>query len=491
MLFRGHNTDSTRHQRLLLGAIVAVIAGVFLFDLNMALGVAGGVPYVLALLLCLALRQRGTIIVCGAIVSVLIVIGHQISPTAPPGSDISSATILTNRGLALFAVWATVLLGYTQRRATDRSAEDRRFIGAILDTTDTLVVVVDRAGRIIRCNQACERLAQTAAARLVGKPLWETMPEEQQQAFRERIQNAWDRNEPHRTEQSWCTPSGERRLIAWSNTPLSGSDGEVRYMVCTGVDVSDERAALERVQRMQNDFYRVGRTYELSGIASAITHELVQPLTAIANYLRVCERLLRHSDDHSRERARGLLDEARQQAERGADIVQHLRQLMSRGESEMHRIDLNAAIRDACKLALLDVDSHEIEVRLELADDLPEVHADTTQIQQVVMNLTRNGIDAVREASRRQLEIRSLRAPEGGAEVRVSDTGPGLLPTVADNLFMPFHSTKTHGMGIGLAICRSILNAHGGRIWTEPAPGGGAVFAFVLPPAALPETADG
>jgi len=491
MLFRGHDSYTTRHQGVVLGVIVLATAGVFLFDLNVTLGVAGGVPYVVPLLLCLALRQPGAIVAWGVVASGLIVIGYLLSPAIPAGSEITSATVLINRALALFVVWATVLLGYSQRRASDRSAEDRRFIGAILDTTDALVVVVERDGRIVRCNQACERLTQNAQARLAGKPLWEAMPRDQQAAFRERMDAAWQRRKPYRIEQPLCLPSGERRLIAWSNTPLLNADGEVGYMVCTGVDITDERAAHERAQRMQNDFYRLGRAYELGGMASAITHELVQPLTAVANYLRLGERLLRKNDADSLERARGLLDDARQQAERGTGIVQRLRQLMSRGESEMTRIDLNAAIRDACKLALLDTDDHQIEVRLALADDLPEVSADATQIQQVLINLARNAIDALREASRRQIEIRSRREPEGGVEVRVSDTGPGLPAAIADNLFMPFHSTKAHGTGIGLSICRSIITAHGGRIWSEPLEGGGTVFAFTLPPAPLTEPAHG
>jgi len=491
MLFHDHDSYTTRQQRLLLGMIVLVTAGVFLFDLNVTLGVAGGVPYVVPLLLCLALRQPGAIVACGIIASGLIVIGYLLSPALPAGSEITSATVITNRALALFVVWATALLGYSQRRASDRSAEDRRFIGAILDTTDALVVVVERHGRIARCNQACERLTQNASARLAGKPLWEAMPEDQQAAFRDRMDTAWQHKETYRIEQPLCLPSGERRLIAWSNTPLLNADGEVGYMVCTGVDVTDERAALERVRRIQNDFYRLGRAYELGGMASAITHELVQPLTAVANYLHLGERLLQKNDADSLKRVRRLLDDARQQAERGTGIVQHLRQLMSRGESEMSRVDLNAAIRDACTLALLDTDDHQIEVRLALADDLPDIHADATQIQQVVINLARNAIDAVREASRRQIEIRSRRGSEGGVEARVSDTGPGLPATIADNLFMPFHSTKAHGTGIGLAICRSIISTHGGRIWTEPADGGGTVFAFTLPPAPKSEPTHG
>lgn len=489
MPVRTPDLHSTPQQRLLLGAIIAVLAGIFLFDLNMPLGIAGGVPYVFALLLCLGLRQSGAIVLCGALASALIVIGYLLSPAPSAANDFASVAVLSNRALALFAVWVTAVLGYRQRRAADQSAADRRFIGAILDTAVALVVVVDRAGRIVRCNAACEGLIQTDGARLMGKALWEFMPEERQQPFRKRIKRAWDRNEACRIEQPLRAASGELRLIAWSNTPLLNPDGSVRYMVCTGVDVSDERAALERARRMQNEFYRIGRAYELGGMTSAISHELVQPLTAVSNYLRLAERLLRQNDADSAERVPGLLNDARQQAEHGARIIQRLRELMSRGESEMSRIDINATIRAACKLALLDADDHGIEVRMVLADDLPEVQADATQIQQVVINLARNGIEALRETPRRQLEIRSLPGPEGGTEVRVADTGPGLPTTVAENLFQPFHSTKPHGMGIGLTICRSIINAHGGRIWTEPLTEGGTVFAFTLPPATRPETA--
>lgn len=467
-------------QTLLLTAAVIVAAGTFVFDLSVELGIAGGVPYILAVLLCTGLRWRGAVLLCAAAASVLIMLGYVLSPPAAD-AGISAWTIAVNRSLALFVVWTTATLGYLHRRATDRAVANHRFLSAVLDTSDALVVVIERDGRIVRFNRASERLTGHSSASLLGSSIWPLIPPEDRDAMERTLVDAWTRAAPFRHETHWLTPGGERRLIAWIGSPLrDGGKDAVRCMVCTGTDVSEERRATERVQDMQRELYRIARVSELGEMASAIAHELVQPLAAISNYLRAGLRL--QCDGAANGKIEALMREALEQAERGGQIIQRLRKLMARGESELLCADLNAAVRDACRLALIGTRDVDIDVRMELSGDVPQVSADPTQIQQVVINLVRNAVDALRDMPQRALSVHSACTADGGAEVRIMDSGCGLDAGIADRLFMPFMTTKADGVGIGLSISRSIIQAHGGRIWAEPRPGGGTVFVFTLPP---------
>jgi two-component system sensor kinase FixL len=249
-------------------------------------------------------------------------------------------------------------------------------------------------------------------------------------------------------------------------------------------DISGRVAAQARAVKLQQELSHVGRLSAMGEITSMIVHELNQPLTAIANFGEAAKRLIDAGGDTAR--AAGFMEKSVAQAHRASEMIRRLRSFVSRGPTERERIAVNEVVRDAASLALIGAADQQIHTRFELAEGLPEIIADRIQVQQVVVNLIRNGIDAMLEtgtaaSGSAQLVVATGRAQDGAILVSVSDTGPGIAPEVAADLFTPFVTTKHGGMGIGLSVSRSIVEAHGGNIWFEPAPGGGSRFAFTLP----------
>jgi len=216
-------------------------------------------------------------------------------------------------------------------------------------------------------------------------------------------------------------------------------------------------------------------------MASAIAHELNQPMTAVTNYVNASLRLVRSLENEGAGRVAELMTRAVEQTEKAGQIIRRLRQLIGRGQSELQPNDLNSVVEEALALALIGARQEDIEVKVALSEDLPPILADATQLQQVVLNLVRNAIEAMQAVEKRELVIASRQTEEGMVELSITDSGPGLDPEVASQLFMPFISTKAKGMGIGLAICRSIVDAHHGQIRAEPAEGGGTSFLVTLP----------
>jgi two-component system sensor kinase FixL len=235
-----------------------------------------------------------------------------------------------------------------------------------------------------------------------------------------------------------------------------------------------------RLRETQAQLYHASRHGDLGEMASAIAHELNQPLTAILNYVQTSRDMIETVGGGIPEKVRDYMDRTAAQADRAGLIIRRLRQLYERGDAEAIPDDLNEAVREALDLALIGVKESGTDVRLELAADLPEALMDRQQIQQVVINLVRNALEAMAEVEHRELVIRSQFTGDQTVELTVCDTGPGLAPEIAQNLFAPFQTTKAAGMGLGLSICRSIIEAHGGEIWVTPTPGGGTTFHFTL-----------
>ncbi|TIS61860.1 MAG: GHKL domain-containing protein, partial [Mesorhizobium sp.] len=216
-----------------------------------------------------------------------------------------------------------------------------------------------------------------------------------------------------------------------------------------------------------------------------------QPLTAITNYLKGSRRLLEKSQDHNASILRDAVEKAADQALRAGDVIRRLRDFVARGESERQVERLPALIEDASSLALVGAREADVRVTYELDPAAELVLTDRIQIQQVLLNLMRNAVEAMQGQPRRELHIATAARLDGMAEVSVIDTGPGLVPEVSAQLFQPFVTTKKQGMGVGLSICRTIVESHGGHIWAEQAPGGGTAFRFTLRAVEKEEVASG
>ena len=234
------------------------------------------------------------------------------------------------------------------------------------------------------------------------------------------------------------------------------------------------------MQELQSELVHVSRLTAMGEMASSLAHELNQPLSAIASYMKGSVTLL-DTPEPDLDRLRAALDRAGDQALRAGDIIKRLREFVAKGETEHTLEDPATIMEEASALALVGAKDQDVRVELNLPRGVARVVVDKIQIQQVALNLIRNAIDAMADAPQRRLQIRVQTDETHGVRVSVADSGPGLSREVRERLFTPFVTTKANGMGVGLSICRTIIEAHGGRIWAEDNQGGGAVFVFTLP----------
>lgn len=282
---------------------------------------------------------------------------------------------------------------------------------------------------------------------------------------------------------------GERQWLKTSGIPLFAEDGSFLGYRGAGSDVTAqvqaEEALLERevrLRELQAELFHVSRSGAMGHLSSALAHELNQPLAAIMNYAQAGRRMLEPGASGGPEKIHEMLTKTVEQAARAGDVIRRLRGLFEKGETVPARQSINQVVEDAASLALIDAPRMSIKYKLCLSEGLPAVMIDRVQIQQVVLNLVMNALEAMAASRRRDLTIET--SDGGGAvEVSVCDTGPGLSPEIASRLFEPFVTDKREGLGMGLSISRRIVAAHGGRLWTECNPEGGACFRFTLPAA--------
>ena len=351
---------------------------------------------------------------------------------------------------------------------------------SILETVPEAIVVIDEQGVIHEFSPAAVRLFGYQPSEVQGRNVSMLMPS----PYRER-HDGYIRN---------YLTTGVRKIIGigrvvvgmrkdGSTFPMELSVGEARLggrRIFAGFvrDLTERQQTEKRLQDLQSELLHVSRLSAMGQMASALAHELNQPLTAILNYVRAARRFM-EGDRASADKAVEIMDKAVAQTARAGQIIRRLRDFVEKGQSHQARDNLNKTIEEASALALVGAKESSVKVSLDLSPSLPEVLIDRIQIQQVVLNLIRNSIEAMAATERRELSIRTHPA-DGMAEVEIADTGPGLPDQVVAQLFQPFVTTKPQGMGLGLSISRSIIDAHGGRIWAEPNPGGGVIFRFTV-----------
>jgi two-component system, LuxR family, sensor kinase FixL len=363
---------------------------------------------------------------------------------------------------------------------------------SILDTVPEAMVVIDERGAIRSFSLAAERLFGYRAVEVAGQNVKLLMPSpycEEHDGYLHRYLS-----------------TGERRIIGigrvvvgqrkdGSTFPMELAVGEMRsgtQHFFTGFirDLTERQQTEARLQELQAELVHVSRLTAMGEMASALAHELNQPLSAIANYMKGSRRLLESSTEERADQVRDAMDKAADQALRAGQIIRRLRDFVARGESERRVEDLRKLVEEASALALVGAKDKGVRVRFDFAPQVDFVLADKVQVQQVLLNLMRNAIEAMEGVERRELVVSTAPAADGMAEISVSDTGSGLSPEVIAQLFQPFVTTKAHGMGVGLSISRTIIEAHGGSIAPHPNSGGGTVFSFTLPVVAKEEVSD-
>ena len=418
------------------------------------------------------------------VVSLLIGVLFIVDVRSLAAADIVNVVVFAFVGIA--ASWRGELL-HRARASALANAESSRareaHVQSILDTIPEAMVVIDERGAIHSFSATAERLFGYGRGEVAGKNVKMLMPS------------------PYREEHDGYVDhylrTGERRIIGigrvvvgqrkdGSTFPMELAVGEMRSgeaRFFTGFirDLTERQQTEARLQELQAELVHVSRLTAMGEMASALAHELNQPLSAIANYVKGSQRLLAVSIDERAPQIRDAMDKAADQALRAGQIIRRLRDFVARGESERRVEDIRKLIEEASALALVGAKDRGVRVRFDLAPRAEFVLADKVQIQQVLLNLIRNAIEAMDGSERRDLTIATAASPGKMIEISVADTGSGIAPEIVAQLFQPFVTSKAQGMGVGLSISRTIVEAHGGTIAPRPNPGGGTVFSFTLP----------
>jgi two-component system, LuxR family, sensor kinase FixL len=364
---------------------------------------------------------------------------------------------------------------------SDALASESALLRSILDTVPDAMVVIDSRGVVQSFSRAAERLFGYEPREICGHNVKMLMPSpyhDQHDGYLRRY-----------------LTTGERRIIGigrvvvgrrkdGSTFPMELSVGEVNqegHRLFTGFvrDLTERQQTDRRLQELQEGLLHVSRLRSMGQMAAALAHELNQPLTATANYVRAALRLLEASEPNL-SRVRQAMNLAAQQTLRSGEIIRRLRAFVARGEVARRPESVAKLIEEASALALVGAKEHGIKVLIRIDADLPNAEVDRVQVQQVLLNLIRNAIEAMEGCQVRELSVATA-VQDGAVLVSVGDTGGGIAPEIEARLFQPFVTTKPEGMGIGLSVCRTIVEAHGGRLWVEPNARGGSVFRFTLP----------
>jgi two-component system sensor kinase FixL len=407
---------------------------------------------------------------------------------------------LTLEGAVFAAVGMGIAtLGEILRRTRLRSRRHAKEVRAreahlrsILDSVPDATVVIDETGMIRSFSAAAERLFGHTEAEVGGKNVSILMPS----PFRDE----------HDFYMKRYLETGEKHIIGIDRVvtgkrkdgttfPMKLEVGEMRsgeQRFFTGFirDLTERQRTERQLQELQTELARLSRLTAMGEMASTLAHEVNQPLSAISNYLQGCNRLLETIDHPKAPKVREALALTTKQTLRAGQIIRQLREFVTHGETERRAERLNDLVEEASALALMGASEEGVKPKYEFDPGLGLVMVERVQIQQVLLNLMRNAIEAMQGCDRKELLVTTSLAKKETdvkgrpmVEIAVADTGSGISDAVADRLFQPFVTTKATGMGVGLSISRRLVEAHGGRMWAEPNPGGGTVFRFTLEPA--------
>jgi two-component system sensor kinase FixL len=355
--------------------------------------------------------------------------------------------------------------------------EDDSYLTAIVNAVVDGVITIDERGVVLSMNPAAAKLFGFTPSEVIGQNVRMLMPEP-------------DRGK-HDSYISEYRRTGAPKIIGIGRQ-VEGmrKDGSV-FPMELGVSVAETQGKrvfvglihdLSQTRRFERRLHELqtNRFDLMENMAAGLAHELKQPLAAIAAYINFAHRQLKQKD-FSIAKVEEMLDGANAQVFRASEIIDNLRQFIARGETVRTPQNLNAVVRTACEFTDAIAKEHNVKTTIDLEASPDTVVINKVQIQQVVVNLKRNAIEAMQNCERREMRVSTRLVEAKLIRVDVADTGPGLPQEINDRLFEQFTTTKPHGLGVGLSISRAIIEAHRGKIWAEPNPGGGTIFSFVLP----------
>ena len=371
-----------------------------------------------------------------------------------------------------------------RKRAEDELRRSEARHRVVVETASDAVLSIDESGAIILANPATKRIFGYTPEELIGKPLTVLMPGAMrglhEKGFQRYLETGARQLNWQGTEMTALRANGEE-------FPAEVSFGEMtsdQRRVFTGFirDISEKKRFEAELRNSQAELARMMRAMTIGQLTASIAHEVNQPLSGIVMNASTCLRML-NGDEPNIEGARETARRTIRDGNRASEVVARLRTLFKRKEVADESIDLNDAAREVIALSLSELQNGKILVRHDFAESLPAVKGDRIQIQQVILNLIRNALDAMRDVDNRPRELLIKTESDDDKSVRliVRDTGIGFVPDAVDRLFDSFYTTKDDGMGIGLSLSRSIIEAHRGRIWAAANEGPGSSFAFSIP----------
>jgi two-component system, LuxR family, sensor kinase FixL len=367
---------------------------------------------------------------------------------------------------------------------TRRGDAARQYLAAIVESSEDAIVGKTLEGLVTAWNSAAESMFGYRAEEMIGQPITRLLPPDrldEEAMILERVRRG-ERLRHHETIR--LRKDGSELAVSLTISPIRSASGMIIGASKIVRDITAERRSQSRIQELQAELAHVARMSTLGQMASAIAHELNQPLTAVNNYASALGRVLAGADA-APERARDIVERIRQQTSRAGEVIRRLREHVAKRGTNRRREDVNAVVGEAVELGLLGTRHRGVHATVELDPAVAPAMLDRVQLGQVIINLVRNAVEAMEAGPTSQLAV-STHALPGAVEIAVADTGAGIPPEVAERLFQPFVTSKAEGLGLGLSICRELVEAHGGRLTVSAVATGGTRFVIRLPTAAGP-----
>ena len=462
----------------LLMLSVAMAAGIFAFDLSLPLDIAGGVPYVALVLIGLWLPWRHSLLVLAAIGSALTFIGFLF----PAEVEFPWAGML-NRALALLAIWAVAVLAFERKKSEAALNASRQLLRTVIDAVPAAINAKDTEGRYVFMNAYQAEALGVDTEGVIGRTPADIAGSAYAASLRAGDAQVIYGGHGQINEEFNFTPSGgEPQTWLMTRAPVFDGAGEVGQVVTVALDVTEQKKTEERARQHQADLAHALRVSTMGEMVATFAHEINQPLAAVVNYARGAMRRLRAGSVAPDELVE-VFEQLSGQAERASEIVRRASRFVRTSDLTRVSTDINRLVNRVASLTQADARGKGVAIAFDLAEKLPSVRVDTLQVEQVVLNLMRNGIEAMADARSPDptLTIRTAMAGDAALEVAISDRGPGIPDDVADKILEPYFTTKPEGMGMGLSISRTLVEAYGGRLWVTRNDGGGATFHFTLP----------
>lgn len=376
----------------------------------------------------------------------------------------------------------TTGIDVTEQRYVESALQDReRQLGLLADSLSILISYVDTQQRYRFNNRAYEEWLGRPRSEIEGRYVREVWGDAVYQSISEHIETALAGREVS-FDNTVPTQAGGVRYVNATYTPHFDERGSVKGFIALTKDITDRKRLEEQERERRAELARISRLNIMGEMASALAHELNQPLSAIGSFAHAALQMLRSGTGDAAE-ITDALQAIANQVERSGRVIRGIRRFVRKEEPQRIPVDINAIVREAVGLAASKARRADVVVELDLSDGLPTVVADRVQIEQVVLNLLNNGVEAIESGGGQQRVLIASSSATGTDCVQVSicDSGPGVAPAIMDRIFDPFVTTKPSGLGFGLSISQSIIEAHGGRLWWEQSALGGTMLRFTLP----------